>query len=170
MVFETQRLIVRDLAPSDSDNYYDMMSNPNVMSPIPRPIMSRTESDLHLKGFMTSDYTVSDTKIWAIQLKDNHELIGICRFLKNNVEDDEIGYRLREQFWRQGYGTEITKGLISYGFDVMNMTILTADVSIENRGSIKILDKFFTPVNDFFNPEDNCTDRRYMLKKDDWQH
>jgi len=40
---------------------------------------------------------------------------------------------------------------------------ITADVNIENIASAKILNKFFKPVREFFNENDNCTDRRYEL-------
>lgn len=60
----------------------------------------------------------------------------------NDEGHDEIGYRLREQYWRQGYGTEIATGLIDYCFKELNFTLLTADVNIENIPSVKILEKF----------------------------
>ena len=38
-IFETDRLIIRNLIEMDSDDYYDMMGNSNVMSLIPRKVM-----------------------------------------------------------------------------------------------------------------------------------
>lgn len=169
MIFETERLLVRALHLSDSDAFFDMMGNPNVMNPIPRPAMSRLESDAFLNKVMQSKTFNLDKEVRAIVEKKSNNFIGLCAFLKNNEQDDEIGYRLREQFWRQGYGTEITEGLIQYGFEVMKTPKITADVYVENIGSVKILKKFFRPVKEFFNEDDNCTDRRYELLKSDWK-
>lgn len=105
----------------------------------------------------------------AIETKDGNAFIGICAYLKNNNNQDEIGYRLREQFWGVGYGTETTKGLIDYGFNTLQLELLTADTNTANTGSVKILDKFFTREFEFFNDEDQCTDRRYILKREDWK-
>ena len=166
--FETDRLIIRTLKQGDSDDYFDMMGNTNVMSPIPREAMTRQESDNHLNNFLTQDQTNTDTRVWGIELTNKNEFIGLCAFLKNELNEDEIGYRLREKHWRKGYGTEIAKGLIDFGFGQMNMEKITADVAIKNLNSIKILEKFMVQTKEFFNESDNCTDRRYEVLKNNW--
>ena len=168
MIFETERLTVRILTPLDTDPFFDMMSNPNVMDPIPRPVMKRAESDAFLDKLISSKTFNSDKQVRAIVEKKSNCFIGLCAYLKNDKNDDEIGYRLREQFWRIGYGTEITKGLINYGFSEKGCTKITADVYVENIGSTKILDKFMIPIKDFYNNEDKCMDRRYEVLKEDW--
>jgi len=168
MIFETERLTVRILSPEDIDPFFDMMRNPNVMNPIPRPVMTRTESDAFLDKLISVKIDSPYKNVWAIVEKKSNSFIGLCAYLKNDENDDEIGYRLREQFWRIGYGTEITKGLIDYGFLEKGCIKITADVFIENIGSTKILNKFMSPLRDFYNDEDQCIDRRYELYKDDW--
>jgi len=167
-IFETDRLIIRNLAEFDSDYYYDMMGNPNVMSLIPRKVMSREESNKHLNSFVGKDQTQTDTKVWGIELKNENEFIGLCAFLKNDENEDEIGYRLREKHWKKGFGTEIAKGLIKFGFEKFNTDKITADVDIKNLNSVKILEKFMTKSKEFFNESDNCIDRRYEIRKNNW--
>lgn len=170
IIFETDRLTIRKLRLDDSDCYFDMMSNPNVMNPIPRVVMSRSESDEHLKNFVFSYQSLIKRKVWAIQKKGENELIGLCALLKNDENEDEIGYRLREKYWRNGFGTEIAKGLISFGFKFLKMEKITADVDTRNLNSVKILDKLMTSRKEFFNEEDNCIDRRYETSKNDWNY
>lgn len=153
---------------SDQGAYFDMMNNPNVMSLIPRKTMSRIESDQHLTNFIDKPDSQAKTKVWAIELKSENEFIGLCAFLKNNENDDEIGYRLREKYWGVGYGTEITKGLIDFGFKHLNTDLITADVYVDNLRSVKILEKYFKRDIEFFNTEDKCTDRRYKLTRKEW--
>ncbi|CAM1343519.1 GNAT family N-acetyltransferase [Tenacibaculum amylolyticum] len=167
-IFETDRLIIRNLTKVDSEDYFDMMGNPNVMSLIPRKVMSREESDKHLNNFVDKDQTLTDTKVWGIETKSNHEFIGLCAFLKNNENEDEIGYRLREKYWRKGFGTEIAKGLIKFGFEEFEMDKITADVDTKNLNSVKILEKFMVRTKEFFNESDNCTDRRYEILRNNW--
>jgi ribosomal-protein-alanine N-acetyltransferase len=144
------------------------MSNHNVMYPIPRPVMDKAESDTNFENHLNALPT-TDIKVMAIETKDKNAFIGICAYLKNNNNQDEIGYRLREQFWGVGYGTETTKGLIDYAFNTLNLELLTADVNTANVNSVKILDKFFTRDVEFYNEEDQCKDRRHTLKKEDWK-
>jgi len=68
----------------------------------------------------------------------------------------------------KGYGTEIAKELIDYGFYTMNCDIITADVTIDNSRSAKILDKFLYRDKEFFNANDNCNNRRYKIDKMSW--
>lgn len=63
-IFETHRLIIRSLAPAYSDDYFDMMGNRNVISLIPRKVMSREESNKHLNRFIGKDQTLTDAKVW----------------------------------------------------------------------------------------------------------
>lgn len=166
--FETERLLIRTLKKDDSDDYFDMMGNPNVMNPIPRDVMTREESNDHLENFLNTEHSMSDKKVWAIELKSGNTFIGLCAFLKNDENEDEIGYRLREKYWRRGYGTEVTFGLLSYGFNQMKMDKITADVDTRNLNSVKILEKFMTAKKEFFNEADNCIDRRYEVNKNNW--
>jgi ribosomal-protein-alanine N-acetyltransferase len=168
MIFETERLLVRHLRLEDREYFFDMMSNSNVMNPIPQETMGRRMSDEHFEKHLNSD-SEAETKVWAIDVKDEITFIGIAAYLKNNENEDEIGYRLREKFWGIGYGTEITKGLIDYGFRSLNTDVITADVNMANERSIKILDKFFKYDTEFFNPKDKCLDRRYKITRKEWQ-
>jgi len=168
VIFQTKRLTIRLLKESDRTSFFDMMSNPKVMAPIPRPVMDKAESDTNFEKHLNAALT-SDTKVWAITTKQGDEFIGICAYLKNNQNVDEIGYRLREQFWGNGYGTETTRGLINYGFNALQLELITADVNTANINSVKILDKFFTRDFEFYNEADQCTDRRYKLQKEDWK-
>ncbi|PBQ30449.1 hypothetical protein CNR22_01265 [Sphingobacteriaceae bacterium] len=167
MLFETKRLYARPLKENDEAAFFDLMSNPNVMHPIPQKTFNKKESFAKLHELILLEKT-SDTKIWSLCEKGKPELIGICGVLKNNDQEDEIAYRIREMFWGNGFGTEIAKGLIDYCFLNLRSSAVTADVCIDNSKSIKILTKYFTVKNEFFNAEDNCTDRRYILRKENW--
>lgn len=167
MIFETERLIIRTLKSTDSAEFFDMMSNPNVMNPIPQKVMTKKESDSKLNELLTLEKT-SNKKVWALIEKKSTHFIGICGLLVNNEEENEIAYRLRENYWGKGYGTEIAKGLIDFAFTRLNFDLITADVYVENVKSIKILEKFFQIYSEFFNEDDNCIDRRYKLTKENW--
>jgi len=168
MEITTDRLILRRLQEADREAYFDMMSNANVMNPIPRPIMSREESDKSFDKHRVSDFTASDKIILATVRKDTKEFIGVSAFLTNDEGDPEIGYRLREQFWRVGFGTEIAHALIDYGFQKMKSDIITADCCSTNAGSKKILGKTMRFSHEFWNEEDNCFDRRYVTSYEEW--
>jgi ribosomal-protein-alanine N-acetyltransferase len=167
MIFETERLYARRLEKNDEVAFFELMSNPNVMNPIPQKPFDKAESISKLTDLILLEKS-SDTKIWSLCIKGCNDLIGICGVLKNDENEDEIAYRIIETFWGNGYGTEIAKGLIDFCFVQMKSELITADVCVENVKSVKILNKFFTIQKEFYNAEDNCVDRRYIMKKENW--
>lgn len=166
MYFQTKRLEIREFLLSDADDFFDIMGNPNVANPVPAKVLSRIESDALLHEFNKSNQP--DKVIRAIILRKSGELVGLCGLIKNDEKNDELAYRLREQFWGVGYATEITKGMIRYCFEELNLDLITADVSVSNTKSAKILDKFLNPVKEFYNEKDKEVDRRYHLTKEEW--
>ena len=160
MAFTTERLCSRPLLETDSNEFFDMMGNPNVMNPIPQQAMTLEESNAKLFRLI---HNPEEKTIWTICEKNNPEFIGLCALLINDEGQNEIGYRLREKYWGIGYGTEITKGLINYCFEELEMDLISADVNITNARSVKILEKYMIPVREFYNENDQCTDRRYKL-------
>lgn len=167
-VFETERLTVRYFDNTDQDAFFDLMGNPKVMNPIPVPVLNQEESKRKLIELIDLYKINSDKKIWAITLKNNSKCIGLCGLIINDEDENEIAYRLREKFWGLGYGTEIAKGLISYGFVKLNFDLITADAQISNLKSIQILEKYLKFDKEFYNPIEKCTDRRYKLEKKYW--
>ncbi len=168
-IFETNRLVIRTLENSDADDYFDMMGNPNVMNMVPVPVMSRQESDDHLRKAISGDLnTDRSVKAYAAVTKSNNEFIGIVAYLKNDLGENELGYRLREKFWRRGYGTECAKGLIDYGFSTLKFELLTADCDQKNLGSVKILERLMATKTEFYSEKYKCHDFRFYLKREEW--
>ena len=169
MIFTTERTYVRRLQTSDYDSYHDLRGNPNVMNPLPKQALNEEETAKELQLFISLERS-EGKRVWCLCEKDTNEMIGCCVILKNEKDQDEIGYQLREKFWGFGYGSEIAQGLINHAFKALNSELITADVSVENSKSIKILEKFLLLEKEFFNTRDNCMDRRYSLKKELWKY
>ncbi len=169
MIFETERLFIKSLEESDEALFYDMMHNPKVMDPIPRTTLNAAESKAKLLSLIEAEKT-ENNRIWAVSKKSNNEFIGLAGFVNNNADgiSNELAYMFRETAWGNGHGTEITKGLIQYGFQLLNFDEIRADVNVENVGSVKILNRFLSLEMELFNKKDNCMDRKYKLLKAEW--
>jgi len=48
MIFKTARLLVRKLNENDAGFFFELMSNPKVMNPIPQKVFTKIESDANL--------------------------------------------------------------------------------------------------------------------------
>lgn len=164
MLFDTNRLFVRHLEEDDQEWFYDMQSNPKVMLYI-KAVMNRKESKTELDRFIGyyKDTTVF-FKIWAVVEKCSNKFIGICGVYKNDINEFEIAYRVRECFWGKGFGKEIAKGLIKYCFSEMHLEQLTGYVSKQNISSVRILEKEMIFVEEFYSVKENSIERKYTLK------
>lgn len=169
-IFETERLNIKRLGSVDKKYFAELFTDPKILKLIPQKPF--TENQITEKFNKCLNLELKDLNsqkcICGIYEKRNPEMIGLALFLINEENDKELGYRFRVDYWRKGYGTETTKGMLGYYFQQLNVKKVTANVNIGNTGSVKILDKFMKPVREFFNERDNCTDRRYELEKNNW--
>ena len=169
ILFKTELFIVREMIDSDIDGFFDLQSNKKGMDMVPDKTMTFEESKKDLKIRIDNYKSKINTfDVWAVINKNTTNFIGTCALIYDTTISVEIGYRFREKYWGKGVATEITKGLVDYIFTQTNYQSITADVSKKNIGSTKVLQKFFTQVNEGFNEKDNCYDLNFELKKIDF--
>lgn len=76
-----------------------------------------------------------------VQRQDSEERVGsACVFPDESGKTYDIGYCIRKDCWRQGYGTELAEGLIDW-IRVQGGERVTAEVAMENAGSNALLRK-----------------------------
>lgn len=140
MIFETNRLHVRKLRESDLNAFHKMQSNPLVMQ-YTTGIVKDLEGHRIEVNELISKYTLADNSFWiyAIERKKDAAFIGTVALVKNE-RNDEIGYRFLEEYWGNGFGTEVCEGLINY-CKKNNFIKLTAYAVDANIASQKILEK-----------------------------
>ncbi|MNW66023.1 putative ribosomal N-acetyltransferase YdaF [compost metagenome] len=52
-----------------------------------------------------------------------------------------MGYVLSDQYWNQGYMTEVVKRIIQFGFDEVGLERIQAQCLVKNTGSAKVMEK-----------------------------
>ena len=71
------------------------------------------------------------------------ELIGgaALQLTDSDLLHGEIGYILHRDHWSQGYGTEVAKALLEFGFQDLGLQRVTATCDPDNIGSARVLEK-----------------------------
>lgn len=84
-----------------------------------------------------------DAYCWAIELRENHECIGILLQQERNdmIGSIEIGYALGSRYWRKGYATQAVQAVIEYLFSEVNYHKITAGYVLVNIASRRVLEK-----------------------------
>ena len=81
---------------------------------------------------------------WAVWEKQSGQLVGMGGLTPWQLESEklvDITYRLRHSAWGQGLGLELAEALVTYGFEELNLSQITATITPENLPSKKIAEK-----------------------------
>lgn len=144
---ETERLILREILPSDAEAMFLMDSNPNVHSYLGNnPLISLEQAVQYIENIRVQ-YIQNAIGRYAVVLKETNEFMGWAgiKFVTEPENDHvnfyDIGYRFKEEYWGKGYAYEAAKAWLHYGFLKMNILSINASVHIDNVASRKILEK-----------------------------
>ncbi|NNE31945.1 MAG: GNAT family N-acetyltransferase [Winogradskyella sp.] len=145
-IIETERLILRPVKETDIDDFFELDSNPNVYVYLGRkPVTTIKQSEEMVAGIL-QQYKEFGIGRLAIVKKDTNDFIGWSGLkYEQNLRADfnyyDIGYRLKEQFWGNGYATEAALASIDYGFNGLDLKEICAAAEIEHKVSNAILNK-----------------------------
>lgn len=136
----TDRLLLRRFYFSDLDDLFEYAKNPSVGPNAGwRPHKSKRESLMVLRQFINSG------EVWAIVYKDNNKVIGSIGLHEDQKRSYKkarrIGYALNEKYWGKGIATEATKRVLKYGFEIMNLDIITVYHYPHNQRSKRVIEK-----------------------------
>jgi ribosomal-protein-alanine N-acetyltransferase len=171
LVLETERLILREMLPSDAPSLFEMDSNPNVHQYLwNKPVTSIDEVYEYIE-LVRNQYLENNIGRFVVILKETNELIGWAglkyntEMVNNKVDFYDIGYRLNEKFWGKGYASEATVAWLDYGFETMKIQIMEAAAHTENSASNRILQKIGMQMTEQY-LEDGVSWNWYKLEND----
>lgn len=67
--------------------------------------------------------------------------IGFKDVNVNGPKTAELGFWIGEQYWNQGIMTKAVAGMLDYGFNLLGLVEINAQVFLENVGSKRVLEK-----------------------------
>lgn len=146
VVAETERLRLREWGEGDARLFYAIMNTPAVMR--------------HLGG--VQDWATWEAAVgringfqrdfghtfWLLERQSDGELMGFCGLKRVNSPGTdltgqfEIGWRLRESAWGQGYAKEAAIASLDLAFDrfgASHVVALTIGLNVESQGLMKRL-------------------------------
>jgi ribosomal-protein-alanine N-acetyltransferase len=142
-LLRTSRLVLRRIEPGDVEEMLFLRSDPTIMQFLDRePLHTTGEAALFIRHI--TDALERDEGItWGIALAGNPRLIGTIGFWRLMKEHyrAEIGYLLHPGYWGQGLVSEAMTAVMNYGFDVMKLHSVEANVNPDNKASVRILEK-----------------------------
>lgn len=141
-ILETERLVLETIEEGIFEELADLLANEKVHEFFPKTL-NRNESIEFLEKTQKRQ-TEDGLSFWAVMRKDDMRFLGICGLLKQIIdekEEIEVGYRINDEFWNNGYGTEAAKGCIEYAKNKLRLSSIISLILPENKQSIRVAEK-----------------------------
>ena len=139
----TERLNLRPVEIADVHELFLIRSDEQVMKYIDRPLAKATEDAKALIQVIIDGLNANEAITWAISLKKEPKLIGTIGFWRIIEEHyrAEIGYVLHPEFQGKGIMQEALEKVLDYGFNILKLHSIEANVNPNNAASIKLLER-----------------------------
>lgn len=140
---ETERLILRYIAPSDADDMFEYSSIEDVCEYLlwsPHINIDVTKGYIE---FLQKRYLRGLYADWAIIIKDTGKMIGTCGYANIDTREKscEIGYVLSPYYRNKGYMTESVRAVLKLTFEVLNLQSAHLRIINENASSKKLAER-----------------------------
>lgn len=147
VVAETERLRLRTWDPEDERRFYDIMNVPAVMRWLGG---LQTPEEWNAAYQRLRDYERDfGFTFWIVERRSDGEILGFCGLKRANAPggeaiagEVEIGWRLREDAWGQGYAKESAIASLDLAFErfaAPQVVALTAEQNVTSQGLMKRL-------------------------------
>ena len=169
IILTTKRIFLGKFATDDVDLLFQLNNDIEVMKYI-TPGMKMNLSEVKNKSMpriLKSYNHGPEFGIWPAYLTETNDYIGWFQYepdyeILNAVE---IGWRIKRQYWGNGYATEVAKVLVKRGLDMGKSIVARA--MIDNKASIKVMKnaglKFADEFWGDYEPHSGKPDVRYEL-------
>lgn len=145
VVLETEHLLLREWTPADADDF-DRHCNTEAVMFWLDGVQTKDKLREDVEYFISSQQERGYT-FWVVERKSDGAFLGFCGLLDVWEEglaisgELEIGWRLREDVHRMGYGFEAARASLQYAFGELDAVRVVSRVSAGNTASRGLMAK-----------------------------
>ncbi|SDA55270.1 Protein N-acetyltransferase, RimJ/RimL family [Butyrivibrio sp. INlla18] len=138
IIFETDRLFLREMNMDDFDALYKVLGDREIMQHYPY-----TFDDERVKAWIERNmnrYKEYGFGLWAVCLKETGEMIGDCGLTIQKIDGEmlpEIGYHIRADKQRKGYAKEAAAATLEWAYKNTDYPAFYSYCKYTNVGSYK---------------------------------
>ena len=142
----TDRLTLRDWRPEDRITFMEHLNSPAVM----RWLGGVQDDATYAAAFDRLDGYARDFghTFWIVERRSDREMLGFCGLKRVNSQgagaitgDMEVGWRLREDAWGQGFAKEAAIASLDLAFDRFAAPHVVALTVAGNVGSWRLMER-----------------------------
>ncbi|SFS67131.1 Protein N-acetyltransferase, RimJ/RimL family [Zhouia amylolytica] len=149
-ITETERIYLREFNPEDARHIFELHKDEDVVRFTGDRVKTLKEAG-HEITQLSGSYKKYGFGRWAVIRKRDESFLGWCGLTYYpDLARVEVGFRFNKKFWGQGFATEATKSVISYGFSSIKLSKIYAHAHKLNKSSLKVMEKCgFTKIKEF---------------------
>ncbi|SRX73204.1 GNAT family N-acetyltransferase [Aequorivita antarctica] len=137
----SERLIFNHYTEADFDDYFQLVSNADVMKMVTgRPDLEHDARE-RLEKMLKINQETPKIGNFKVTLKFGGGFVGYSKLVMTKKNEAEIGYLTMPEHWGKGYGSEIAQTLVNLAKQVDEIKNLIAIIDPENMASQRILEK-----------------------------
>lgn len=139
----TERLVLRQMNVADQDEIFFLRSDKDVLEFVDIPKAQSVNDAIAFIEKINNYIANNESVMWALTLKNSDTLIGNICLWNMDAENNkaEIGYMLHPKCQGKGLMQEAVEKIINYGFEIMQLNSIVADLHAGNLKSLKLLVK-----------------------------
>ncbi|MBO5353529.1 MAG: GNAT family N-acetyltransferase [Lachnospiraceae bacterium] len=170
MRIETERLILREMTPDDYADLYAVLADSDIMQHYPY-----TFDEERVRGWIAKNmerYQIFGFGLWAVVLKETGEMIGDCGLTMQVINGQikpEIGYHIRKDCQRKGYGSEAARASRDWTFENTPFNMIYSYMKYTNVGSYSTALANGMHQVDEFEDEVNTITKVYAISREEWE-
>lgn len=143
-IFESEQLGFRSWRDNDKALLHKLNSDPKVMEFF--PYVPNYEETCQFVTRMQEQFKKSAFCYFAVDILSTGEFIGFIGLSEQNYEAPftpciDIGWRISQNYWHQGYATEGGMRCLKYGFDEIGLNQIWSAAPTVNEKSINVMKK-----------------------------
>ncbi|MGE5703142.1 MAG: GNAT family N-acetyltransferase [Clostridia bacterium] len=141
MQLQTNRLIIREFTWEDWPAVHAYASDPEVVTYMIWGPNREEETKVYVQETLaqTTRHPRLNYDLAVIE-KESSRLVGGCS-LNVSGSNAEFGYCFHRSSWGRGYATEVSRELLSFGFEQLQLHRIYATCRPQNIGSMRVLEK-----------------------------
>jgi len=142
-IFETKRLLVREMSLDDMPAYIKLYESLNQCEFVEKLYPYEEEVEF-VRKYIENMYTFFGYGLWLVFLKETGELIGRVGIENREIDGrtkQEIGYLIDSKYQGQGLAYEACEATIDYAREMLELDELFACIHRDNFKSIALAEK-----------------------------
>ena len=171
IILETERLILREYEQTDFEALYPILSDTETMKFYPKPYDAKGVQ--RWLDWSFDNYRKYGFGLWAAVLKETGEFMGDCGLTMQQIDGEElpeVGYHIKKDRWRQGFGKEAARAVRDWAFTHTDFPYLYSYMNAANLPSRAIaVSNGMKLVKEFDDTRWGHWSAVYAITREEWE-